>query len=98
MKTIFLKILDCLTVVLPFLKKKDVKEIKEFSDMVAGQLDFLVDELKKVLDDYFELSAKMKEMHEEILSLRKQLERRFAPQDALRATKEQGSAEVTKPR
>jgi cell shape-determining protein MreC len=76
MKTVFLKIIDCITMVLPFLKKKDVAEIKQFSDMVAGQLDFLVDELKKVLDDYFELSEKMKEMHEEILSLRKQLERR----------------------
>ncbi len=78
MKTIFLKILDCLTVVLPFLKKKDVKEIREFSDMVAGQLDFLVEELRKVLDDYCELSSKMREMHEEILSLRKKLEEAFS--------------------
>jgi hypothetical protein len=77
MKTIIMRIMDCVLAVLPFLKKKDVKEIKEFSDMVAGQLDFLVDELKKVLDDYFELSEKMREMHEEILSLRKQLERSF---------------------
>ena len=74
MKSIFLKIVDCLLAVVPFLKKKDVKEIREFSDMVAGQLDFLVEELRKVLDDYCELSAKMREMHEEILSLRKKLE------------------------
>ena len=62
----------------PFLKKKDVKEIREFSDMVAGQLDFLVGELRKVLDDYCELSAKMREMHQEILSLRKKLEEAFS--------------------
>jgi cell shape-determining protein MreC len=77
MKGIILKIVDALTVLLPFLKKKDVAEIKEFSDMVAGQLDFLVDELKKVLSDYFELSEKMKEMHTEIMSLRKQLQETF---------------------
>ena len=78
MKSIFLKIVDCLLAVVPFLKKKDVKEIREFSDMVAGQLDFLVEELRKVLDDYCELSAKMREMHEEILSLRKKLEEAFS--------------------
>ena len=78
MKSIFLKIVDCLLAVVPFLKKKDVKEIREFSDMVAGQLDFLVGELRKVLDDYCELSAKMREMHEEILSLRKKLEEAFS--------------------
>jgi hypothetical protein len=69
---------DCLLAVVPFLKKKDVKEIREFSDMVAGQLDFLVGELRKVLDDYCELSAKMREMHQEILSLRKKLEEAFS--------------------
>jgi len=78
MKSIFLKIVDCLLAVVPFLKKKDVKEIREFSDMVAGQLDFLVGELRKVLDDYCELSTKMREMHEEILSLRKKLEEAFS--------------------
>jgi len=78
MKSIFLKIVDCILAVVPFLKKKDVKEIREFSDMVAGQLDFLVGELRKVLDDYCELSAKMREMHQEILSLRKKLEEAFS--------------------
>ena len=78
MKSIFMKIVDCILAVVPFLKKKDVKEIREFSDMVAGQLDFLVGELRKVLDDYCELSAKMREMHQEILSLRKKLEEAFS--------------------
>jgi hypothetical protein len=40
-------------------------------------MEFLIDQLKKVLDDYFQLSDKMTEMHEEILSLRKQLEQAF---------------------
>ena len=78
MKSIFMKIVDCILAVVPFLKKKDVKEIREFSDMVAEQLDFHVGELRKVLDDYCELSAKMREMHEEILSLRKKLEEAFS--------------------
>lgn len=77
MKALFFKIVNVLTAVLPFLKGKDVRQIREFSDMVAGQLDFLVSELHKVLDDYFELSGKMREMHEEILSLRKKLEEAF---------------------
>lgn len=72
-----MKFVEVILTILPFLRKKDVKEIREFSDMVAGQLDFLVNELKKVLDDYCELSVKMREMHEEILSLRKQLEVAF---------------------
>jgi cell shape-determining protein MreC len=77
MKTIFMRIVDVLSAVLPFLKKKDVAQIREFSDMVSSQMEFLIDQLKKVLDDYFQLSDKMTEMHEEILSLRKQLEQAF---------------------
>jgi cell shape-determining protein MreC len=83
MKTIFMRIVDVLSAVLPFLKKKDVAQIREFSDMVSSQMEFLIDQLKKVLDDYFQLSDKMTEMHEEILSLRKQLEQAFGRGAAL---------------
>ena len=83
MKTIFMRIVDVLSAVLPFLKKKDVAQIREFSDMVSSQMEFLIDQLKKVLDDYFQLSDKMTEMHEEILSLRKQLESAFGRGAAL---------------
>jgi cell shape-determining protein MreC len=85
MKTIFMRIVDVLSAVLPFLKKKDVAQIREFSDMVSSQMEFLIDQLKKVLDDYFQLSDKMTEMHEEILSLRKQLEQAFGGRHLLPA-------------
>ena len=78
-----MRIVDVLSAVLPFLKKKDVAQIREFSDMVSSQMEFLIDQLKKVLDDYFQLSDKMTEMHEEILSLRKQLEQAFGRGAAL---------------
>lgn len=47
--------------------------MKEFSELVKDQYGFLMDQLEKVLKDYFDLSAKVKEMHAEIFSLREQL-------------------------
>ena len=68
------KIMECLTALLPFLRKKGTaKEVKEFSDLVTGQYAFLMDQLEKVLKDYFELSAKIKEMHSEVILLKEQL-------------------------
>lgn len=49
------------------------REVKEFSELVKDQYGFLMDQLEKVLKDYFDLSAKVKEMHAEIFSLREQL-------------------------
>lgn len=64
--------------ILPFLgskKKRKVmeQEVKEFSELVKGQYEFLMQQLEKVLKDYFDLSARVKEMHGEIFSLRGQL-------------------------
>lgn len=68
------KIMECLTAFLPFLRKKGTaKEVKEFSDLVTGQYAFLMEQLEKVLKDYFELSAKIKEMHSEVILLKEQL-------------------------
>ena len=68
------KIMECLTALLPFLRKKGTaKEVKEFSDLVTGQDAFLMEQLEKVLKDYFELSAKIKEMHSEVILLKEQL-------------------------
>ena len=66
-------ILKIVEVILPFLKKKDAKEIKEFSELVTGQYEFLTSQLEKVLKDYFEVSAKVHEMHSEIFNLKAQL-------------------------
>ena len=65
--------------ILPFLgsnrKKRKVmaQEVKEFSELVKDQYTFLMEQLEKVLKDYFDLSARVKEMHTEIFSLREQL-------------------------
>lgn len=74
----FNKLIDLLMAVLPFLgnrKKREemAREVKEFSELVKDQYGFLMDQLEKVLKDYFDLSAKVKEMHAEIFSLREQL-------------------------
>ena len=74
----FNKIIDLLMAVLPFLgnrKKREemAREVKEFSELVKDQYGFLMDQLEKVLKDYFDLSAKVKEMQAEIFSLREQL-------------------------
>ncbi len=65
--------------ILPFLgssrKKRQMmaQEVKEFSELVKDQYTFLMQQLEKVLKDYFDLSSKVKEMHAEIFSLRGQL-------------------------
>lgn len=74
----FDKILEIIMSILPFLgsrKKRKVmaQEVKEFSELVKDQYSFLMQQLEKVLKDYFDLSARVKEMHTEIFSLKGQL-------------------------
>ena len=64
--------------ILPFLgnrkkRKAMAQDVKEFSELVKDQYTFLMEQLEKVLKDYFDLSARVKEMHTEIFSLREQL-------------------------
>lgn len=66
-------VLQIIEVILPFLKKRSAKEIKEFSELVAGQYEFLTVQLEKVLKDYFGMSAKVHEMHTEVFNLKAQL-------------------------
>ena len=77
MKAIIEKMLECLLAFLPFLSKrskKKVEKMKEFSELVREQYGFLVGQLEKVLQDYFGLSARVKEMHTEIFSLKAELQ------------------------
>lgn len=72
------KILNIIMTILPFLgggkrRKAVAQDVKEFSELVKGQYSFLMEQLEKVLKDYFDLSARVKEMHTEIFSLRGQL-------------------------
>ena len=69
------KIIEIIITILPFLgsnrKKRKVmaQEVKEFSELVKDQYTFLMQQLEKVLKDYFDLSSKVKEMHTEIFSM-----------------------------
>ena len=72
------KIIEIIMTILPFLgnrkkRKAIAQDVKEFSELVKDQYTFLMEQLEKVLKDYFDLSARVKEMHTEIFSLREQL-------------------------
>ena len=79
------KIIDIIMTVLPFFggrKKRQqmMKEVKEFSELVKEQYNFLMQQLEKVLKDYFNLSDRVKEMHSEIFSLKGKLSEAIALQ------------------
>ena len=79
------KIIDIIMTVLPFFggrKKRQqmMQELKEFSELVKEQYNFLMQQLEKVLKDYFNLSDRVKEMHSEIFSLKGKLSEAIALQ------------------
>lgn len=79
------KIIDIIMTVLPFFggrKKRQqmMQEVKEFSELVKEQYNFLMQQLEKVLKDYFNLSNRVKEMHSEIFSLKGKLSEAIALQ------------------
>ena len=79
------KIIDIIMTVLPFFggrkkRKKMMQEVKEFSELVKEQYNFLMQQLEKVLKDYFNLSDRVKEMHSEIFSLKGKLSEAIALQ------------------
>ena len=60
------KIIEIIMTILPFLgnsrKKRQMmaQEVKEFSELVKDQYTFLMQQLEKVLKDYFDLSSKVR--------------------------------------
>lgn len=79
------KIIDIIMTVLPFFggrKKRQqmMQEVKEFSELVKEQYNFLMQQLEKVLKDYINLSDRVKEMHSEIFSLKGKLSEAIALQ------------------
>lgn len=68
------QIIQFITLLLPFLKKKSSQEIIEFSDLIKGQYTYLRDVIEKSQTDYFELSGLVNEMNKEIITLNKQLQ------------------------
>ena len=73
------KIIEIILPVMPLVgsrrKRRKVmgQGVKECTEVVKDQYTFLMQQLEKVLKDYFDLSSRVKEMHTEIFSLRGQL-------------------------
>ncbi|MCD8261950.1 MAG: hypothetical protein LUD15_11070 [Bacteroides sp.] len=65
--------LELLRALLPFSRKRDAKKMREFSKLVMEQYGFLVEQIGKFQRDYFEVSARIKEMHGEMVVLGEQL-------------------------
>ena len=66
-------IVNILQMVLPFLRRKDAKQVQEFTDLVKSQFDYLMEQITKFETDYFELSEKVRQMYQEIITLNAQL-------------------------
>lgn len=67
------KLIEMAGYLLPFLKKKKPEQMQEFTRLVQGQYQYLVEIIQTFQKDYFELSERLKLMNEEILSLNRRL-------------------------
>ena len=72
------KIIEIIMAIIPFLggrrkRKEMIEEVESFTNLVKGQYSFLMEQLEKVLKDYFDMSARVKEMHAELFELKEQL-------------------------
>ena len=79
--------------ILPFLGSNRKKR-KVMAQEVKDQYTFLMQQLEKVLKDYFDLSSKVKEMHTEIFSLRDQLAQAAALQCINKECAQRSAAEA----
>lgn len=77
------ELLKVFTLVLPFLRKKDAKEMQEFTELVKGQFDYLMEQINRFETDYFELSEKVRQMYQEIITLNAQLSESLKTQCAV---------------
>jgi uncharacterized protein (UPF0335 family) len=82
------ELLKVFTLVLPFLRKKDAKEMQEFTELVKGQFDYLMEQINRFETDYFELSEKVRQMYQEIITLNAQLSESLKTQCAVQSCKE----------
>ncbi len=67
------QLLNVITLVLPIFKKKSAREIQEFTELVKGQFDYLMEQVTRFEKDYFELSEKVRQMYQEMITLNAQL-------------------------
>ncbi|WP_321437506.1 hypothetical protein [uncultured Bacteroides sp.] len=82
------ELLNVFTLLLPFLKKKDAKEMQDFTELVKSQFDYLMEQITRFETDYFELSEKVRQMYQEIITLNAQLSQSLRTQCAVQSCKE----------
>jgi len=82
------ELLNVFTLLLPFLKKKDAKEMQDFTELVKSQFDYLMEQITRFETDYFELSEKVRQMYQEIITLNAQLSQSLKTQCAVQSCKE----------
>ncbi len=78
------QIIEALGFILPFLRKKNPQEMKEFTELVKDQYTYLMNLVEKFQKDYFGLSEQVKTLYQEIAILNKQLSEALALQCNLR--------------
>ncbi|SHE80050.1 hypothetical protein SAMN05444405_10373 [Bacteroides luti] len=82
------QLLNVITLVLPIFKKKGAREVQEFTDLVKSQFDYLMEQVTRFETDYFELSEKVRQMYQEIITLNARLSEALKQQCLVPACKE----------
>ena len=86
------QLLNVITLVLPIFKKKSTREMQEFTDLVKGQFDYLMEQVTRFETDYFELSEKVRQMYQEIITLNARLSEALKQQCLVPACKERAQS------
>jgi hypothetical protein len=88
------QLLNVITQVLPIFKKKSAREMQEFTDLVKNQFDYLMEQVTRFETDYFELSEKVRQMYQEIITLNARLSDALKQQCLVTACKERAQSPV----
>jgi hypothetical protein len=88
------QLLNVITLVLPIFKKKSAREMQEFTDLVKSQFDYLMEQVTRFETDYFELSEKVRQMYQEIITLNARLSDALKQQCLVPACKERAQSPV----
>lgn len=86
------QLISLVGMLLPFLKKKDAKEVQEFTELVKNQFDYLMEQVTRFETDYFELSEKVRQMYQEIITLNARLSEALKQQCLVPACKERAQS------
>ncbi|BEG99200.1 hypothetical protein [Bacteroides sedimenti] len=76
------------SLLLPLVKKKSVREMQEFTNLVKGQFDYLMEQVTRFETDYFELSEKVHKMYQEVILLNQRLSESLKLQRTVPACKD----------